>query len=189
MLGRIIYSISELLSRATNKIIIAPIKKDLMNTCGKKVTIGRRVRAMGWQNICVGEDVSIGQDSLFMCTRARVIIGNHIIFGPRVSIITGGHRMDVVGKYMSEVTNDEKRADDDQDIVFEGDNWIGADTVILRGVHIGKGSVVAAGAVVTNNVAPYSVVGGVPAKNIKYRFTKEVLEKHNSIMEERENVH
>ena len=138
-----------------------------MKNCGKNVTIGRRVRAMGWENISALDDVSIGQDCLFMCTRAQIILGNHIMFGPNVTVITGGHRIDVIDKYMSEVTNEEKREEDDKNIIFDGDNWIGANSIILLGVHIGKGAVIAAGAVVTKDVPENMIVGGVPAKVIR----------------------
>lgn len=53
------------------------------------------------------------------------------------------------------------------------DCWIGSDARILNGVKIGDGAVVAAGAVVVKDVAPYGIVGGVPARVIKYRFTEE----------------
>lgn len=86
--------------------------------------------------------------------------------------------MDLVGRLMMTVTDDEKRPIDDRDIVFEGDNWIGANAVILRGVTIGRGAIVAAGAVVTKDVTPYSVCGGVPARSLKMRFDEETLKKH-----------
>jgi tetrahydrodipicolinate N-succinyltransferase len=63
------------------------------------------------------------------------------------------------------------------DIVVDDDVWIGYRAMILSGVHIGQGAVVAAGAVVTKDVPPYAIVGGVPAKVIKYRFSPEVIEK------------
>ncbi|QQR64412.1 transferase [Candidatus Roizmanbacteria bacterium] len=59
-------------------------------------------------------------------------------------------------------------------IVIEDDVWIGTKSVILPGVTIGRGSIVAAGAVVTKNVAPYSIVGWVPAKVIGWRFDKKL---------------
>ena len=61
---------------------------------------------------------------------------------------------------MTTVANAEKRPEDDRDIIFEGDNWIGANATILRGVTVGRSAIVAAGAVVTKDVTPYSVCGG-----------------------------
>lgn len=62
-------------------------------------------------------------------------------------------------------------------ITVEDDVWIGTNVLILSGVNIGKGSIIAAGAVVTHDVPPYSIVGGVPAKIIKYRFDYEIIDK------------
>ena len=63
------------------------------------------------------------------------------------------------------------------DIVVDDDVWIGYGATIMSGVHIGQGAIVAAGAVVTKDVPPYAIVGGVPAKVIKYRFGAEMIEK------------
>lgn len=62
------------------------------------------------------------------------------------------------------------------DIVVDHDVWLGQRAMILSGVNIGQGAVVAAGAVVTSDVPPYAIVGGVPAKIIKYRFTQPVID-------------
>ena len=61
-------------------------------------------------------------------------------------------------------------------IVVEDDVWIGTNATILSGVHIGQGAIIAAGSVVTKDVEPYAIVGGVPAKTIKYRFEPEMIE-------------
>ncbi len=61
------------------------------------------------------------------------------------------------------------------DIIVDDDVWIGYGATILSGVHIGQGAVVAAGAVVSKDVPPYAIVGGVPAKVIKYRFNQEMI--------------
>lgn len=67
------------------------------------------------------------------------------------------------------------------DIVVEDDVWIGQNAIILSGVHIGRGAIVAAGAVVTKDVPDYAIVGGNPAKVIKYRFSDEIINELNAI--------
>lgn len=62
-------------------------------------------------------------------------------------------------------------------IVLGDDVWIGEGAIVLSGVRIGKGAIVAAGSVVSKDVPPYAIVGGVPAKLIKYRFAPEVIAK------------
>lgn len=62
-------------------------------------------------------------------------------------------------------------------IIIDDEVWIGANSTILSGVHIGKGAIVATGSVVVSNIPPYSVVGGVPAKIIKFRFDQELIDK------------
>ena len=61
------------------------------------------------------------------------------------------------------------------DIIVEDDVWIGYGATVMSGVRIGQGAVVAAGAVVTRDVPPYAVVGGVPAKTIKFRFNEQMI--------------
>lgn len=62
-------------------------------------------------------------------------------------------------------------------IILDDEVWIGENALILSGVHIGKGAVVAAGSIVTRDVAPYSIVAGNPARQIKMRFSQEVVNK------------
>ena len=99
----------DIISRGWNKLIVCPIKRNLFYKCGKQVTIARRVKANGWNHIVVGNHVSIGEDCRFMTTLANVNIGDHVMFAPNVTVVTGGHRTDIQTKFMDEVTESEKR--------------------------------------------------------------------------------
>lgn len=119
-----------------------------------------------------------------MTTLAKVKIGNNVMFGPNVTILSGNHRINYLGKCMTEVHDCDKEGIEDKDIILEDDNWIGANATILKGVIIGKGAVVAACALVTKDVPAYSIVGGIPAKVIKMRFSREEIVKHEDMIQE-----
>ena len=130
----------------------------------------------GCKNIRIGSGTYIGPRALFYSTKAKLIIGKKVVFGPSVTIITGDHRTDVIGSYIQDVT--EKLPDNDKDVVIEDDVWIGTNVTILKGVTIGTGSIVAAGAVVTKSFPPYSIIGGCPAQLIKKRFNDSEIIEH-----------
>ena len=90
--------------------------------------------------------------------------------------------IDIISKYIIDVTDDEKLPEHDAPVIIEDDVWCGANVTILKGVTIGRGSVVAAGSVVTKSCAPYSIIGGVPAKLIKMRFTPEQIVEHERLL-------
>lgn len=163
------YQFVSLLQRGFNKFLIVPIKRNMVSTCGKDVYFGRNSKISGWKNVHIDDHVSIGSNCEFLTTKAKIVLKDHIMFGPNVMVITGNHRIDILDKFMCDISDDMKRPEDDQDVIFEGDNWIGANAIILKGVTVGRGSVIAAGAVVTKNVPEYAVVGGNPARIIKYR--------------------
>lgn len=169
-----------------------------MRHCGKGVYMRPSQSDLkGLHNLSVGDGTSIPKGSVFYCTQAPLTLGKKVIFGPRPTIITGDHRIDIIGKYIIDVTDEEKKSlrvkveglkinDNgnvngnpyDLPVVIEDDVWVGANVTILKGVTIGRGSVVAAGAVVTRSCPPYSIIGGVPAKVLKMRFTPEEIEEH-----------
>lgn len=171
--------------RAARRIFIEPIIRHCFKQCGKPVRIPKGCSFSGLGNISVGNHVYLGADTRILTTKAHLIVGNYVMFGPGVSIVTGSHTTDVIGKYMCEVTDREKHPEDDQDVVIEDDVWIGANATILKGVTIGKGSVVAAGAVVTKSCPPYSIIGGVPARVIKMRFTPDEIEQHEALLDKK----
>ena len=75
---------------------------------------------------------------------------------------------------LDSVQDHEKLPENDQDVVFLGDNWVGTGAIILKGVTVGKGAVISAGAVVVKDVPDYSIVGGIPARVISHR--REIFE-------------
>lgn len=163
--------------RALRRIFVEPLLRRRFMSCGKRVHIKGHSH-FNYHNISVGNNVAFGTGNMFMSTKAKIYIGDNVIFGPGVVVVTGNHRIDVVGTPIAAVTDAQKRAEDDKDVVFEGDNWIGANAIILSGVRVGFGAVVAAGAVVTKDVPAYAIVGGSPAKVIKMRFDEEQIKQH-----------
>lgn len=157
----------------------APVWKRGMRHCGKGVYLRPMSSDIkGLENLSVGDGTSIPKGSTLYCTDAPLTIGKKVIFGPRPTIITGDHRIDLIGKYIIDVTVEEKLQENDAAVVIEDDVWCGANVTILKGVTIGRGSVIAAGAVVTRSFPPYSIIGGVPAKLIKMRFSEEEIKEH-----------
>jgi acetyltransferase-like isoleucine patch superfamily enzyme len=132
--------------------------------------------------IHVGHDVHLGMRPTINATRSTIHIGSKVIFGPEVTIRGGNHRTDLVGRFMFDVTEAEKRPKDDLGVVIEDDVWIGTRAVIVHGVTIGRGAIVGAGAVVTKNVPPYAIVGGVPAKVIRFRWDVDTILQHEAIL-------
>ena len=167
------------------RLCIMPFIKSALGKCGKNVTIGTHCNISGIQNIEIGDYSSIGSNALILCTKARLVIGHHVMIAPQVSIVTGNHKIDTVGKYMSEITDREKSPENDQDIIIKDDVWIGSNAILLKGITIGEGAVVAAGSIVTKNVEPYSIVAGVPAKIVKKRFTENQLQQHFELIKKR----
>ena len=114
------------------------------------------------------------------CVGARVKMGNYVMCGPEVMIALGEHRFDLPGTAVIFSGRDSV-----PETIIEDDVWIGARALVRAGVRIGKGAVVAMGAVVVSDVAPYAIVGGVPAKKIRSRFTSpEQISKHDLMLEQ-----
>lgn len=151
------------------KLLFKKAVSNSLGGCGKNVNIASDCDFSGIDNIYIGDNVTIGRQCLFLSTRAKVIIGDDVMFGPGVYVITGNHRTDIEGRPMIAIRDDEKRPCDDEDVVFCGDNWVGARAIILKGVTIGKGAVVAAGSVVTRDIPENEIWGG-PARFIRTRF-------------------
>lgn len=133
-----------------------------------------------YENIIVGNDTALGVRPIIMAAKSQIVIGSKVMFGPEVAVVGGGHNTAEVGRFMMDVH--EKRPGDDLGVVIEDDVWIGCRATILRGVRIGRGSIVAAGAVVTRDVPPYGIAAGVPARILKPRWDIDTILKHEATL-------
>lgn len=139
-----------------------------------------------YETIHVGHHVNLGTRPTLLATRSTIRIGNHVVFGPGVTVRGGNHRFDLAGRYIDTVGDDEKRPGDDPGVIIEDDVWVGGNATILAGVTVGRGSVIGASAVVTKGVPPYSIVGGNPARVLRARFTDSEIEHHEAGLADKE---
>lgn len=141
-------------------ILRAQSGKLIFANCGKNIAIGRK--AIINKNISIGNRSGIGEKCEILGT---CVIGNNVLMAPECIIHTINH------KYMkkNELIIDQGTTEE-LPVVIGDDVWIGRRVMILPGVKIGNGAVIAAGSVVVKDVPPYSLVGGNPAKIIKERI-------------------
>lgn len=131
------------------------------------------------QVVRIGQNTYGAIDLLQNNNLSRLIIGNYCsIASNSLFVLDSEHRVDTISTYPFKVKilGEKEEATSKGDIVVGDDVWIGARAIIMSGVTIGQGAVVAAGAVVTKDVPPYAIVGGVPAKVIKFRFEQEIID-------------
>lgn len=144
-----------------------------------------------YEDCIADETLKIGRHSYGMPrihrykgAEAKVVIGDFCSISPEVTFITGGiHPGSWISTYPFRISW--KLANAYQDgmpqtkgnINIGSDVWIGTGSIILSGVEIGDGAIIGAHAVVTKNVPPYAIVGGIPANIIKYRFNQNTIAK------------
>lgn len=131
------------------------------------------------EKVTVGK-MTYGQLNVVRSRNGKLIIGNFVSIASGVKFILGGnHRYDIFSTFPLNYCyfGESGTLCSKGQITVEDDVWIGTDVIILSGVTIGKGAVIGAGSVVTKEVPPYAIVGGNPAKIIKYRFDEELRKK------------
>lgn len=128
-----------------------------------------RIKKRAWLlaksgSISLGINSNIGHDSELLADQASISIGSGVRIAAEVVIMTADHTF----------TDPDTPVSDQpfkyQDVIIEDNAWVGRRVIVLPGVTIGKSSIIASGSIVTKNVAPYDIVGGIPAKKIKSRL-------------------
>lgn len=120
------------------------------------------IRNLG-EGIKIGNNVGINTRA-FLGGQGGIEIGDNVIIGPDVKIFSENHNFENINIPIKDQGETRKK------VVIGDDCWIGAGSIILAGVTLGNGTVVAAGSVVNNSLPEYSVIGGVPAKILKSRI-------------------
>lgn len=181
----IIGLIFDLFRRLYVKYKIQNLRSQL-GSCGRGAGFEYPFKIVHPPRIFVGTDVSIGVNSIIYATRANVFIGDKSFSGPNLTIMTGDHPSDIIGAFIKDNLKYQLEAKGidiskyDQDVIIDEDVWLGSNVTILKGVHIGRGAIVAAGSVVVRSVLPYSIVGGSPARFIKFRWSLNEIMDHES---------
>jgi acetyltransferase-like isoleucine patch superfamily enzyme len=136
------------------------IVKAWSKKCGKNVLIGTNVEISGWDNLEIGDNVSIHKDC-YIDANGGLLIGSNVSMAHQSSILTTNHTWSdesVPIKY------NKLKA---ESVKIEDDVWIGCGVRIFAGTHIGSRSIVAGGAIVTKSVKSRTIVGGNPARVLK----------------------
>lgn len=132
--------------------------KNYLKKCGIELRVKKGAEIS--PNSIVGDFSELGTNSII---QANVTIGNHVIMGPDIKIYSRNHKFERLD------TPIQKQGKNYYETKIGDDVWIGANVIITAGSEIGDHVIIAAGSVVTKNIPKYAIVGGVPAKIIKYR--------------------
>jgi maltose O-acetyltransferase len=169
------YAFAKHLPKSTMPIIGAAAKKmrqflckRIFLRCGEQINIENNVYFGNGRNIEVGDHVGFGSN--FKSLNRILKIGNYLMMGEDVLILGGRHNHDRLDIPMSLQGGREKTI-----LEISDDVWIGARSIILHGcTKIGTGVIVGAGAVVTKDIPDFAIVGGNPARIIRYRNSEEI---------------
>ena len=148
------------ISRGIKKIRLA-IARNVFDYCGKNVNVEKGADFGTGSGIRIGDNSGLGVNC---SVRGPLEIGENVMMGPDVIIMTSSHNVESTFLPMNQQGSLPK-----QKVIIGDDVWIGTRVIILPGVRVGTGSIIGAGAVVTKDVPDYAIVGGVPAKIIKFR--------------------
>lgn len=147
---------------------------------GKNVIVAAPIKIVNPKNVFLYDDTRI-DNAVLLCVHAKFILKAHSGTAEGLKVSTGNHQR-IVGRFYRSITEKEKPKGLDKDVIVESDVWIGMNVTLLSGVKIGRGSTIAAGAVVNRSMPPYCVCGGVPCKPIKRIWTIDEILQHEAVL-------
>lgn len=180
-IAKAILALNRKLKGIWKQYFLMPYWKEAFKSIGENVYIGDHSSFI-FDHIEIGNNVFIGEGASFIASVATIHIGNHVMFGPHVTIRGGDHRIDIVGRYIDSIDDSEKLPENDQDVYIEDDVWIGCNVTILKEVRIGRGSVVGGGSVVVKSIPPYTIHVGSPGIKEFPRFSENEIQRHEEIL-------
>jgi len=128
----------------------------VMQYMGKGCQVCDGVLVTGAENVCLGHHVTVNDSVIIQsCDGCEISIGDQVTLSYGAKLITGGLVLNAGGATQG--------LHQSKPIIIENSAWIGAGAILLPGIRVGTGAIVAAGSVVTHDVAPHTIVGGVPA--------------------------
>ena len=155
--------------KIANKIRLFCCKR-MFAHCGKNVNVEHGAIVGAGKQIFIGDNSGIGVNSVVM----KAQIGNDVMMGYDVLFVSENHKF---GR--SDIPMRLQGQRDDPPIIIGNDVWIGHRAILLPGVRVGNGAIIGAGAVVTRDVPDYAIVGGVPAKVLKFRNQTSTSDNHD----------
>lgn len=138
------------------------------------------------QNIYIYDHVHIMSGSKILVTKSKFVMKHHSCAAQGLVVLTSNH-ISKPGTWF--LTMENRLEDYDKDVIVEEDVWIGINVVLLAGVTIGRGSVIGAGSVIRNDIPPYAIVTGNPAKVVGFKFNPlEIIEHEKKLYPEKERL-
>jgi maltose O-acetyltransferase len=163
-LHRLLYRLSSWRRLDTLKRIRGWYYSGLLDYAGVNLRVAQGAKINNPAMVTVGDNCYLGDGVQMYPWNERITIGNNVLIAAGVRMITRKHGYTDLDRPISE------QGYNNAPIIIEDDVWIGFQVVILPGVRIGRGSIIGANAVVSRDVEPYSIVGGVPARLIRKRI-------------------
>ena len=156
-------------------------KNELFGNIGKNSILANPVNISNPAGIYIDDQVKVRYGfSVINSETEKVIIKKYTVLAPMCTIITNSHRSTVgIPQFL---LGESHVNDKSADVIINEDVWVGAQSTIMAGVNIGRGAVVGARALVTNDVPPYALVVGMPAKIVGVKFSKAGIMEHERIL-------